>query len=82
MMQESKILQIQIFSFLSDVHLCDVLLDKLELEDIEPLAIQRYKHNAARDFIRILSAIFLILRQTLLSIYRLLFEINAMPPVI
>ena len=62
MTQESKILRIQIFSLLSDVQLCDVLLDKLDLEDIGPLTIQRNKHNAARDFIWIFSAIFLIRR--------------------
>ena len=45
------------YSFLIDVQLCDVLLDKLDLEDIEPLTIQRNKHNAARDFIWIFSAI-------------------------
>ena len=62
MTQESKILRNQIFSLLSDVQLCDVLLDKLDLEDIEPLTIQRNKHNAARDFIWIFSAISLIRR--------------------
>ena len=45
------------YSFLIDVQLCDVLLDKLDLEDIGPLTIQRNKHNAARDFIWIFSAI-------------------------
>ena len=54
-------------SFLIDVQLCDVLLDKLDLEDIEPLTIQRNKHNAARDFIWIFSAISLIKRSTPLT---------------
>ena len=37
------------YSFL--IELCNVLLDKLDLEDIEPLTIQRNKHNAALDII-------------------------------
>ena len=80
-----KIFQSQMYSFLIDVQLCDVLLDKLDLEDIEPLTIPRNKHNAARDLIWLFSVISLIRRKTLLSIYRLSFlilEINTMPPVI